>query len=271
VSAAEYAGMMEQVALTIDSELRKDAGLPPAESRSVLRRVAAQKGEPVPDFSHGERIDDAPYGLSGEPQNMEPFRPAPSATSGVPWIGGNRNLDPNNPEDVAAWKERDQQAAAMLEPSHLATNVVYAPPEANFPVKGFTEEPPKVDPAAFEFLDETRKAADMACGADPAVLAKANSDPHAKSIAGHSHVLSSADPKPRIADTSMEMPKPKMIDSPKTAVAAAHEALAKKKPAEIVRDMQKKRARKCKFCEKPLERWSATMMRCTGCGRNEAV
>ena len=86
-----------------------------------------------------------------------------------------------------------------------------------------------------------------------------------------SHVLSSADPKPRIVDTSMEMPKPKMIDSPKTAVAAVHEALAKKKPAEIVRDMQKKRARKCKFCEKPLERWSATMMRCTGCGRNEAV
>jgi hypothetical protein len=368
VSDAEYAGMMEQVVLTIDSDLRKDAGLPPLNLTTVCihskpiteecpecierwgqkaaflgefcarcgrkrayhlsfddcwwcdpekqHKFEVVEGESREEFERdrmgqtGEdnarrmRVKSALIGSTsgtvhfagGKGPHLLRDRKGNTAYCGgpgacefcerglppsgdhhaeqveeIPWIGGNRDLDPNNPEDVAAWKERDRQAAAMLEPSHLATNVVYAPPETNFPVKGFTEEPPKVDPAAFEFLDETRKAADMACGADPAVLAKANSDPHAKSIAGHSHVLSSADPKPRIADTSMEMPKPKMIDSPKTAVAAAHEALAKKKPAEIVRDMQKKRARKCKFCEKPLERWSATMMRCTGCGRNEAV
>ena len=41
-----------------------------------------------------------------------------------------RDLDPNNPEDVKAWQERDRQAAEMLEPS------------------------PQVDPVMFEFLDD---------------------------------------------------------------------------------------------------------------------
>jgi len=62
---------------------------------------------------------------------------------------------------------------------------------------------------------------------------------------------------------------PKLIDSPKTAQAAVHQALAKKKPAELIQAKPKKRF--CKFCEKPLERWSATTLRCTGCGRNEAL
>jgi hypothetical protein len=32
----------------------------------------------------------------------------------VPWAGGNRDIDPFNNEDVAAWRERDKQAAKIL-------------------------------------------------------------------------------------------------------------------------------------------------------------
>jgi hypothetical protein len=32
------------------------------------------------------------------------------------WVGGNRDIDPSNPEDVAAWQERDRQAASLLSP-----------------------------------------------------------------------------------------------------------------------------------------------------------
>jgi hypothetical protein len=313
VSAAEYAGVMEQVALTIDSELRKDAGLPPINLTTVcihskpiteecpecmarwagkaafLSQICGKchknranhawrdneywcvgnvnelfddgiEGESREEFERdrmgqtGEdnarrmRVKSALIGSTsgtvhfagGKGPHLLRDRKGNTAYCGgpgacefcerglppsgdhhaeqveeIPWIGGNRDLDPNNPEDVAAWKERDRQAAAMLEPA------------------------PQIDPVMFEFLDETRKAADAACGADP-VLFK-------------SHVLSSADPKPRIVDT---------------AAQAADVALKMKKPA-AKKPAKEKRA--CTFCGKPLEPWSATTMRCTGCGRNEAV
>ncbi|MDE2105473.1 MAG: hypothetical protein KGL39_50060 [Patescibacteria group bacterium] len=37
-----------------------------------------------------------------------------------PWEKGGRDLDPNNPEDVAAWQERDRQAAALLVSDEIA-------------------------------------------------------------------------------------------------------------------------------------------------------
>jgi hypothetical protein len=53
-------------------------------------------------------------GLSGTPINKEPFHPKPSVTSGTPWVGGNRDIDPFNDEDVKAFQERDRQAIGML-------------------------------------------------------------------------------------------------------------------------------------------------------------
>jgi hypothetical protein len=67
----------------------------------------------------------------------------------------------------------------------------------------------------------------------------------------HSHVLSSTSPTPRIVDTAKE---------------AADTALKMKKaPA------TKGKKRECPYCGGKLERWSATTLRCTGCGRNEAL
>jgi hypothetical protein len=54
-----------------------------------------------------------------------------------------------------------------------------------------------------------------------------------------------------------------MVD---TAEDAAKIALTMKKPPAA-----RAKKRLCVFCEKPLERWSATTLRCTGCGRNEAL
>ena len=150
----------------------------------------------------------------------------------VPWIGGNRDLDPNNPEDVAAWKERDRQAAEMLEPA----------PQI------------EVDPAVFEFLDLVKENEERLMGADPAVFAE-KIDPHGKSVAAHSHVLSSTNPSPRVVDTATE---------------AAEAALRMKKLPPTAK-IAKAKKRVCKFCEGKLERWSATTLRCTGCGRNEAL
>jgi hypothetical protein len=138
---------------------------------------------------------------------------------------------------------------------YIATNVVYAPKETNFPVQGFTEESPKIDPSVLEFLDQTRKSADAASGADPAVLKKADSDAHAKSIAAHSHVLSSADPTPRVVNTSEE---------------AISEALRMRKQTPANKPAPKEK-RKCQFCGGKMERWSATTLRCTACARNEAI
>ena len=150
----------------------------------------------------------------------------------VPWIGGNRDLDPNNPEDVAAWMERDRQAAEMLEPA----------PQI------------EVDPVVFEFLDLVKENEERLMGADPAVFAE-KIDPHGKSVAAHSHVLSSTNPSPRVVDTATE---------------AAEAALRMKKLPPTAK-IAKAKKRVCKFCEGKLERWSATTLRCTGCGRNEAL
>ena len=112
--------------------------------------------------------------------------------------------------------------------------------------------PPQVDPVVFEYLDATRKALDGATGADPARFAETvKADVRAQSVAAHSHVLSSADPTPRMVDTAED---------------AAKIALTMKKPPAA-----RAKKRLCVFCEKPLERWSATTLRCTGCGRNEAL
>ena len=40
-----------------------------------------------------------------------------------PWEGGNRDLDPNNPEDVRAWQERDRQMADTLSPTTSLTAI----------------------------------------------------------------------------------------------------------------------------------------------------
>lgn len=58
-------------------------------------------------------------GLSGEPINLKPYRPKPQVHNcgdaiAKDWIGGSRDLDPFNAEGVKAWKERDRQAAELL-------------------------------------------------------------------------------------------------------------------------------------------------------------
>jgi hypothetical protein len=176
-------------------------------------------------------------GLSGTPVNMEPFRPSPQVHNcgdelAKNWIGGNRDIDPNNPEDVKAWQERDRQAAEMLEPA----------PQI------------EVDPAVFEFLDLVKKNEERVMGIDPAVFAE-KIDPHGKSVAAHSHVLSSTNPSPRVVDTATE---------------AAEAALRMKKLPPTAK-IAKAKKRVCKFCEGKLERWSATTLRCSACGRNEAL
>ncbi len=252
------------------------------------------------------------HGDSGANQATE----AEKAGEVIPWAGGDRDIDPFNPEDVAAFQERDRQAMGMLAPAHqgdislgfiaglnirevadkaavlatqnnvpvhftfngtpatalpgepataavakweadyaaemlspagIATNVVYAPPETNFPVVGFTGDPaPVIDPAVFQFLDEIHKDADKLTGADPEVLKATAVDPHAKSIAAHTA-------------------KPRVVQTPEEAKQAA---LQMKKPP-AANKPQSKEKRECPYCGKPLERWSATMLKCsTGCGRN---
>ncbi len=119
----------------------------------------------------------------------------------VPWVGGNRDIDPNNPEDVAAWKERDRQAAAMLEPAGIATNVVFAPPEMNFPVVGFTDTPDKTQKARVI----QSKEGTMIISQD---IPREEVERIADRVAEHftqSHVLSSADPKPRVVEAAASM------------------------------------------------------------------
>jgi hypothetical protein len=53
-------------------------------------------------------------GMSGTPINKEPFHPKPSVTYGAPWVGGNRDIDPFNDDDVKAFQERDRQAMELL-------------------------------------------------------------------------------------------------------------------------------------------------------------
>jgi hypothetical protein len=36
------------------------------------------------------------------------------AEEATAWAGGNRDVDPFNPEDVKQWQERDRQAAEIL-------------------------------------------------------------------------------------------------------------------------------------------------------------
>ena len=117
-------------------------------------------------------------GLSGTPVNMEPFRPSPQVHNcgdelAKNWIGGNRDIDPNNPEDVKAFQERDRQAIEMLNQSHQAHPVVFDANGAAFVVT------PK-GPGAHD--DRTLAAA----------------------MASKSHVLSSSSPTPRVVDTAKE-------------------------------------------------------------------
>ena len=98
----------------------------------------------------------------------------------------------------------------------------------------------------FDMLHKMNADAQRMTGADPALF-KQNPDPHAKSIAAHS------------------VPQPRVVATPKEAAQAA----AEMKTPPVKKVAPKKRL--CRFCEKPLERWSATMMRCPGCGRNEAL
>ncbi len=85
-----------------------------------------------------------------------------------------------------------------------------------------------------------------------AALALPDDDQH---IAAHSHVLSSTNPTPRVVDTATE---------------AAEAALRMKKLPPTAK-IAKAKKRVCKFCEGKLERWSATTLRCSACGRNEAL
>lgn len=71
----------------------------------------------------------------------------------------------------------------------------------------------------------------------------------------HPHVLSSTSPTPRVVDTAKE---------------AAEAALRMKKLPPTAK-IAKAKKRVCKFCEGKLERWSATTLRCSACGRNEAL
>jgi hypothetical protein len=70
-----------------------------------------------------------------------------------------------------------------------------------------------------------------------------------------SHVLSSADPTPRVVNTSEE---------------AISEALRMRKQTPANKPAPKEK-RKCQFCGGKMERWSATTLRCTACARNEAL
>ena len=69
----------------------------------------------------------------------------PTTEPFVPWVGGNRDIDPSNPEDVAAWLERDRQAAAMLSPA-----------------------PPEMNPVMFQVAEAVKKDIDKMSGAEPA-------------------------------------------------------------------------------------------------------
>jgi hypothetical protein len=125
--------MMEQVVLTIDSELRKDAGLPPYDPNEASAAAV----------------------IAGKDKS---------------WVGGSRDIDPFNPEDVKAFQERDRQAIEMLNQAHP---VVFDANGAAFVVA------PK-GPGAHD--DRTLGAA----------------------MASKSHVLSSSNPTPRVVDTAKE-------------------------------------------------------------------
>ena len=164
VTQAEYDGMMEQVVLTIDSELRKDAGLPPYDPNEASAAAV----------------------IAGKDKS---------------WVGGSRDIDPFNPEDVKAFQERDKQAAEMLAPA------------------------PEIDPVVFKTLEAMRVAGEKAFGATLENIERLRAeDSHAKLVAAHSHVLSSFNPTPRVVDTAKE---------------AAETALRMKKPPAAKKENRK--------------------------------
>ena len=198
MSAAEYAGMMEQVALTIDSELRKDAGLPPINLTTMCihsRPITEECPECMARWA-----GKAAY-LSKICVKCGKNRANHASRDNEYWCVGNVNelFDDGIEGESREEFERDRMGQT---------------------------------------------------GEDNALRMREKS----AEIAARSHVLSSADPKPRIVDTAAE---------------AAQVAVSMKKPPAGKKPAKGKRA--CTFCGKPLEPWSATTMRCTGCGRNEAV
>ncbi len=123
-------------------------------------------------------------------------------------------------------------------------------------VRGLASGPlfPKSD-----LIKELRKAAeDQAMAAQSLATVGLELKPRSEglsTLAAKSHVLSSADPIPRVVNTPEE---------------AISEALRMRKQTPANKPAPKEK-RKCQFCGGKMERWSATTLRCTACARNEAL
>lgn len=69
--------------------------------------------EPVGSIS--KKIADVSVAGGAQESGGTPDLPRGGKAQDMPWVGGNRDLDPFNSEDVSAWKERDRQAVEMLD------------------------------------------------------------------------------------------------------------------------------------------------------------
>jgi hypothetical protein len=181
-----------------------------AQAEAVASPTQEERRKILDDLAQAEMAD----GLYGFPENTEPFYPKPS-TCAIPY-------DPNEAASAAITiGEELDHGTVRTEPTlstpqasdvEIATNVVYAPPEVNFPVKGFTH------PAPDDAEDQAMAAQSLATvglelkppsegilttllPSSPAVSKLA-----LETIAAKSHVFSSSDPTPRVVDTAAQVP-----------------------------------------------------------------
>jgi hypothetical protein len=220
---------------------RAEKGYPPlpadageVESRSVLRRRAAQRGEPAPQFggalTHMAADFDAP---------MKIVPDAEIDTSDIPevtdWSRAERGKFYRGAEELP--DDVDIREATSVE---FTQEMSIEEAKRRFP--GASVNPTNEERRTI--LDKLAQA-EMADGTYTMGVDTA--------LAVRSHVISSTNPTPHIVDTAKE----------------ATEAALSMRKAPVAKVKGEKRM--CGFCEKPMERWTATKLRCTGCGRNEEI
>ena len=227
---AEYNGMMEQVVLTIDRELRKDAGLPPINLTAVCihsKPITEECPECVERWGRKAAFLGQFCAKCGRKRAYHL------------WFDGDWWCDADKTQkfdvDVIATLKAGGEKA--FQDTLADIEKVQAPGLSGEPVN---KEPfrPSTSPQVVVYDPNEASAAASITGEVSPILT-------------HSHVLSSADPVPRVVDTAKE---------------AADTALRMKKPP-----AGKKEKRLCRFCKGKMERWSTTTLRCMACGRNEAI